>query len=77
MISQSNYMTYDAMIAQQVAQLQAFQKTEVLDFVNFLLSKPSVVNKIDKSKISFEWEGALKKTFKDMNSVDLQHNIRE
>ena len=75
MLQEVNYYGYDTMIAKQVSNLQNFQKKEVLDFVNFLLYKKPVSGNTAKPKFNFEWEGALKKTYSNMSSVELQHNI--
>jgi len=64
---------YDTLIAQRVNQLQYFQKREVLDFVNYLLTKSTNISQ--KNDITFAWEGALKKAFANTNSVELQHKI--
>ncbi|MCX6279907.1 MAG: DUF2281 domain-containing protein [Bacteroidetes bacterium] len=77
MISQKNFIGYDAIIAEKVSQLQYFQKQEVFDFINFLLSKSSIQNEPTNRKVTFEWEGALKKMFSNISSVELQHNIWE
>ncbi len=77
MISEINYATYDTLIAQRVTQLQYFQKREVFDFVNYLLYKPIIQSEQKKKKITFEWEGALKKAFTNISSVELQHKIWE
>ncbi len=77
MFSEINNMAYDTMIAQRVTKLQTFQKREIYDFVNYLLSKPSKQSEPRKREISFEWEGALAKVFANESSVDLQHKIWE
>jgi len=72
-----NIIGYDAIIAQKVSQLQHFQKQEVFDFINYLLSKSSIQNEPSNRKVTFEWEGALKRRYSNISSVELQHNIWE
>jgi len=50
-----NYIAYDSVIAQKIAELQYFQKREVLDFVNFLLSK--LTKKRQKNKSNSNGKG--------------------
>ena len=77
MRTEMNYVPFDTLIAQKIVTLQYFQKKEVLDFVNFLLSKPVEHEKKAKKQIMFEWEGALKHKFAGETSVELQHKIWE
>jgi hypothetical protein len=77
MIAEMNFNAYDTIIAQRVAQLQYFQKREVLDFVNYLITKPLNQQIPINKKINFSWEGALKREFTDISSVELQHKIWE
>ena len=78
MESNENILNFDNLLNYKIQQLPTFQKQEVLDFVNFLLSKAGhhQTRNLDK-KTSFDWEGALKKKYKDISSVELQHKIWE
>ncbi len=49
---------------------------EVLDFVDFLLSKYGSAIK-EKGKFTFEWEGGLSKLKDKFTSVKLQHKASE
>ena len=68
---------YETLIVERIVKLPDFQKKEVLDFVDFLMLKTLNDKMPDNSEISFEWEGALKNEYKDITSVELQHNIWE
>ncbi|MBC8184550.1 DUF2281 domain-containing protein [candidate division KSB1 bacterium] len=49
---------------------------EVIDYVDFLLSKYGS-KKIDNSKFKFDWEGGLSKLKNKYTSVELQHKALE
>lgn len=53
-------------------------KKEVLDFVDFLVSKTKMKSqKKSAIKPHFKWEGALRNMKKKYTSVELQHKIWE
>jgi hypothetical protein len=51
-------------------------KREVLDYVDFLLSKSQNTKSL-KRKFKFNWEGALSEIRDKFTSVELQHKVLE
>ncbi len=67
-------------LLQRIESLPKSLQQQVLDFIELLLSrkKPSHKPPLKKQKQdSFKWEGALKKQYKNISSVQLQHKIWE
>jgi hypothetical protein len=65
-------------LLQRIDDLPKSLRQEVLDFIDFLISKkPSKKGIAKKTSPDFKWQGALKGKYKNTNSVDLQHQIWE
>ncbi len=65
----------DQIIEDKLDELSETSKKEVLDFIEFLISK----NRKDakKSNLDFSWEGGLSAYKGQYTSVDLQHQSSE
>lgn len=63
-------------IAVKMQKLPDDLKREVLDYIDFLLSK-SQDRKTARKKFKFDWEGGLSELKEDFTSVELQHRALE
>jgi hypothetical protein len=64
-------MSTSAQVVQEkMQQLSAQQQAEVIDFIDFLLSKKSPK---PKTKMTLDWAGGLKDLREQYTSVELQH----
>ncbi len=52
-------------------------RTEVYDFIEFLLQKHGASRRAKKGKFKFDWEGGLSDLKKKYTSVEHQHNALE
>jgi hypothetical protein len=67
-------------LLQRIESLPKSLQQQVLDFIESLLTKKKSSHKSSEKKQKhtiFQWEGALKKQYKNVSSVELQHKIWE
>ena len=66
-------------LLQRIENLPKSLQQEVLDFIEFLISrnKHASGRGSKKNAPQFKWQGALKGKYKNTGSVDLQHKIWE
>ena len=69
-------MIYEHEIEMKLRKLPSDLKREVLDYLEFLLSKYQS-KKPMKKKFKFDWEGGLSDIKGNFNSVELQHKALE
>ena len=67
---------YEKEIEVKMRMLPEYLMRELLDYVEFLLSKYDT-RKIEKQKFGFDWEGGLSEIKEEFDSVALQHKALE
>ena len=82
MITQAQIMEIEIMYEQElqikIRQLSIDLRKNVLDYVDFLISKyGSTKAKTTAKKFKFDWEGDLADLSKEYTSVELQHKALE
>ena len=63
-------------IAVKLQKLPENAKREVIDYLDFLLSKYQT-KEVERKNFGFGWEGGLAELRGEFNSVDLQHKASE
>ncbi len=63
---------YEKAVQVKMLKLSEYLKKEVLDYVEFLLSKYQN-KKVIQKKFNFDWEGGLSDIKENFTSIELQH----